>query len=266
MLRLLDSRSGSYAQVRPAQPGLLRVCAYLQEPGAEIDLTWLRALVVADLLLRAAELLNLQVFTTLAYPGQDSVQELARERAADALGIHPPAARISLREARASPDGPIDVHLVSQDADAGGNPSGLVTRVGAARLRPAAHHGKPVSAAALAGPGHDPLAVRFALLSLPYHQPVDLTERMLASAQETVAHWRHHVADWAQSPSRPVPAQIAARIRGAFSDLDTTSLLALLHDLARDADVPAGARFETFLYADRVLGLDLPRDIGRVRG
>jgi cysteinyl-tRNA synthetase len=40
----------------------------------------------------------------------------------------------------------------------------------------------------------------------------------------------------------------------------------LLHDLARDADVPAGAKFETFLYADRVLGLDLPCDIGRARG
>jgi hypothetical protein len=42
------------------------------------------------------------------------------------------------------------------------------------------------------------------------------------------------------------------------------SALALLRSLASDEDVPAGARFETFVYADRVLGLDLPRDIGRV--
>jgi hypothetical protein len=59
---------------------------------------------------------------------------------------------------------------------------------------------------------------------------------------------------------------MAETIRDAFSDLDTTSLLALLHDLAHGADMPAGAKFETFLYADRVLGLDLARDIGRVRG
>jgi hypothetical protein len=248
VLRLLDARSGSYAQVRPAQPGVLRVCAYLTETAGDADITWLRVLLVADLLLRSAELRNLQVFTTLAFADPGSAQAAACERAAGALGIHPFAAGASL------PDGPVDVHLVSQDADAGGHPSGLVTRVGAARLRREA------------GPGDDPLAVRLALMSLPYYQPADLTEGVLAGAQETVAQWRHQVADWAESPSRPIPAQIAETIRGAFSDLDTTSMLALLHDLTREADMPAGARFETFLYADRVLGLDLPRDIGRPRG
>jgi hypothetical protein len=33
--------------------------------------------------------------------------------------------------------------------------------------------------------------------------------------------------------------------------------------LAADETVPPGPRFETFVYADRGLGLDLPRDIGR---
>ena len=266
MLRLLDARSGSYAQVRPTQSGLLRVCAYLPETAGDADFTWLRVLLVADLLLRAAELRNLQVFTMLAFTDQGSEQAAACERAAGALGIHPPAARASLQEARTSPDGPIDVHLVSRDADADGNPSGLVTRVSAAQLRREAHHHQAVGADVLAGPGHDPLAVRLALMSLPYHQPADLTESILASAQETVAHWRHQVAGWAESPSRPIPVQLAQTIRGAFSDLDTTSLLALLHDLALVADMPAGAKFETFLYADRVLGLDLARDIGRARG
>jgi hypothetical protein len=260
VLRLLDARSGSYAQVSPAQPGVLRVRAYLQQAAGDADITWLRVLLVADLLLRAAELRNLQVFTALAVAGPGSAQAADCERAVGALGIHPFAAGASL------PDGPIDVHLVSQDADADGNPSGLVARVGAARLRRAAHHGGAPGPDALAGAGDDPLAVRLALMSLPYHRPADLTDGMLASAQETVARWRHQVADWAESPSRPVPAQIAETIRGAFSDLDTESMLALLRDLAHDDGVPAGARFETFLYADRVLGLDLPRDIGRARG
>jgi hypothetical protein len=39
--------------------------------------------------------------------------------------------------------------------------------------------------------------------------------------------------------------------------------VALLHGLAHDDSVPAGAKFETFVYADRVLGLDLPSEIGR---
>ena len=223
VLRLRDARSGSFVQVRPAKAGLLRVCAYLPETAVDEDITWLRVLLVADLLLRAAELRNLQVLTVLAFTDPGSAQAAARERAADALGIHPPAARASLLQARTSPDGPIDVHLVSQDADADDSPGGLVTRVGAAQLR---------------REGDDPLAVRLALLSLPYYQPADLTEGMLASAQDTVVHWRRQVSDWAESPSRPIPVQLADTIRGAFSDLDTVSVLAFLHDLARDAGVP----------------------------
>ena len=37
----------------------------------------------------------------------------------------------------------------------------------------------------------------------------------------------------------------------------------LLNGLAADDTLPPGPRFETFLYADRVLGLNLPGDIGR---
>lgn len=78
-----------------------------------------------------------------------------------------------------------------------------------------------------------------------------------------MGHWRLRVAQWAESPSRPVPAQIAETVQSAFGDLNTVSALALLRGLEADPDVPAGAKFETFLYADRILGLDLPRDIGR---
>jgi hypothetical protein len=60
-----------------------------------------------------------------------------------------------------------------------------------------------------------------------------------------------------------MPAHIADAASAAFSDLDTPSALALLSGLAPDTGVPAGAKFETFVYADRILGLDLPRDVGR---
>ena len=251
VLCLFDARSGSYAEIRPARPGLLRVCAHVAGAAGGTDITWLRVLLVADLLARAAELHHLQVLTVLAHPGQ--APGPAAERAAGALGIRPPAARASLPEAHTSPGGPIDVHVDTVE----GGQSGLVARVGTARLR---------GADVLAGPGDYPLAVRLALISLPYHQPADLSEDVLASAQETIAHWRRQVAGWAESPSRPVPARIAQALRAAFGDLDTAAALALLRDLAPDADVPAGAKFETFVYADRVLGLDLPRDIGRASG
>jgi hypothetical protein len=97
-----------------------------------------------------------------------------------------------------------------------------------------------------------------------YRQPVELTDDMVASAEETAARWRGQVAGWAESPSRPVPAPIADELWSAFGDLDIVSALAVLRGLTPDDDIPAGAKFETFLAADRVLGLDLPRDIGRI--
>ncbi len=262
MVRLLDARDDSYAEVRPARPGLLRVCAHVPATPGGTDITWLRVPLVADLLFRAAELRDLQVLTVLAFTGQSAAQLEAFERAADAVGIHPPAARTSVPEAHASPDGLIDVHVISQGADGDGGQGGLVTRVGAARIWRADGHDAAAARDVLAGPA-DPLAVRLALMSFPYHQPADLTEEVLVSADETVARWRRQVAHWAESPSRPMPTRISQAAWSAFGDLDTVSALGLLRDLIGDTDVPAGAKFETFVYADRVLGLDLPRDIGR---
>ena len=214
------------------------------------DLTGPRVLLVADLLARVAELGSLQVFYALASDGQQPVLE----RAVDVLGIHPPAARASPAEAQAALGGPIDVYLGSDGAPADDR---LVVPVGAARLP------REAGTAADLLAGDEPSAVRLALLSSPYHQPADLTEETLADARAAAGRWRLQVARWAESPSRPPPAQIAQAFRSAFDDLDTVSALALLRSLEADPDVPAGAKFETFLYADRVLGLDLPRDIGR---
>jgi hypothetical protein len=234
------------------------VCAQVPEAAGRSDLAGLRVLLVADLLARTAELRDWQVLTALA--GQDSAQLAALERAADALNIHPPAVRAGAGEARASLGGPIDVHLVGDDADVNGDPGGLVARVGPVRPRETG----PVDESAADRP--DPLAIRLALLSFPYHQPTDLTEDVLAQARQTLAHWRRRVAEWAQLPSRPMPAPVVDRLRAAFDDLDTAAALAFLQSLEPDDDVPTGARFETFVYADRILGLDLPRDSGRTGG
>jgi hypothetical protein len=262
VLRLLDARTGSYVEVRSARSGLLRVCAHLPEAGAGSDITGLRVLLVADLLTRTAELRKLQVLTAVTSGDWSSGQLAAVEHAADALGIHPPAARVSSGDARASLGGPIDVYLAGGAADGVDRGSSLVTRVGAAYLHRAGDRGKADDL--LAGYEDEPLAVRLALMSVPYHQRAVLTEGALADARALVGCWRLRVAQWAELPSRPVPAQIAETARAAFDDLDTVSALGLLRGLADDDSVPAGARFETFLYADRILSLDLPRDIGRI--
>jgi hypothetical protein len=226
MVRLLDARSGSYAEVRPARPGLLRVCAHVPAPTGVTDTAWLRVPLVADLLFRTAELGGIQVLTLLAFAGRSATQMETFERAVGALGIHPPAAHASLP-------------------------------------RRADDHDPATAGDVLAGPA-DPLAVRLALMSFLYHQPAELTKDVLTRADETIARWRRQVAEWAESPSRPMPALTSQAAGSAFGDLDTPSAPGVLREVIGDADVEAGAKFETFVYADRILGLDLPRDIGRI--
>ena len=258
MLRLLDARTGRYAEVRPARPGLLRLCAHV--PGAS-GITGLRVLLVADLLARVAEMGKLQALTVLVTDGELPGQVPAVERAAAAFGIHPPAGPASPGDAQALLGGPVDVHVVSYGTSADDGQSGVVTCVGDAHMPGTAAHGE-ATADLLAG--HDPLTVRLALMSFPSRQPADLAASVLAGARETVTDWRHRVAQWAEWPSKPVPAHLAETARAAFGDLDIPSAIALLRGLADDDSVPAGAKFETFLYVDRILGLDLPREIGKL--
>jgi cysteinyl-tRNA synthetase len=113
--------------------------------------------------------------------------------------------------------------------------------------------------------GLDPLAVRLALMEHHYRRQMNLTWDTLRAAGRTLGLWRRRVAEWANSPSRPIDRDHAGRIEQALDDdLDTPLALRLLRDLERDETVAPGSRFETFLHLDHVLGLDLSADIGRV--
>ena len=259
MFHLLDDRRGSHGVVSLSRPGPLRVCAHVRATADAADLTGLRVLLMADLLVRAAELRGLQVLTTRAFTGEPA-RQAAVELAADALEVHPPLLPAAASSG-AWPGGPADVHVAGGDAADKDDRSGILIRAAAARLAPDAWPGDAV--AGTLG-GHDPLAVRFALMSLPRQQPTELTAATLADATRTLYEWRHQVAIWAQSPSRRIPEPIAATVGAAFDNLDTVAALSLLGELAADEAVPPGARFEAFVYTDRVLGLDLPRDIGRL--
>ncbi|MER7490927.1 hypothetical protein ABTY20_34615, partial [Streptomyces sp. NPDC126497] len=79
----------------------------------------------------------------------------------------------------------------------------------------------------------------------------------------TLDRWRRAVADWARRPSRPVPDAVRAGLRTAWEDdLDTAGVLGVLCAVETDPGLADGARFETYAYADRLLGLDLTRDLG----
>jgi hypothetical protein len=111
--------------------------------------------------------------------------------------------------------------------------------------------------------GVDPAVLRLALFTRHHNAPVRLEADVLDAAEATLARWRGAVARWARRPSRPVPDDVRGWLRDAWDDdLDVPRVLDVLRDVENEPDLPDGARFETYAYADRLLGLELTRDLG----
>ena len=157
----------------------------------------------------------------------------------------------------------MDVHVAGQDAGVAPGLAGLSVAVGATRLAGAGRYPDAAGEGLFAASRDDPLAVRLALMSFPSHRPADVNGDGLAEARGTLGSWRQQVARWAESPSRPIPAPIAEAAGLAFGGLEPCPRWRCCAAWLADASVPAGAKFETFVYADRVLGLDLAREVGR---
>jgi hypothetical protein len=72
------------------------------------------------------------------------------------------------------------------------------------------------------------------------------------------------VAEWAGSPSRPIPSRFREQAEASLADdLDTAAVLRLLDEIEADQTVADGAKFETFAFLDRVLGLGLTSAVGQ---
>jgi len=259
-LRMLDARTGSAVEVRPARPGLLRVCAHARPESEKSGLNGVRVLLLADLLARSAELIGIQVFTAVVFPCAVPAELTCAERAASELGVHPPAVRTGVGADGALPAGWADVRIIDDAASPKVSGGEIVTRAGSVRWRGSADGDRLPEMTPFT---RDAAAVRLALMSAPYGDAVDLNDVDFVSACETVTRWRRLVGLWAESPSKPIPEGIARQIGSAFRDLDMVPVLALLRDLASDEAIAPGAKFETIVFADRVLGLDLAREIGQ---
>ncbi|MFJ7196408.1 MULTISPECIES: hypothetical protein [unclassified Streptomyces] len=276
MLRIADTRTGHLVEVPAAPRRLLRSCVHLPDIGTGPDTgtglgpVHLRVPLIGDVLARTAELNGLQVVTVLTTPELTHEQARALDRVMAVLGIHPPAV-IGAHRPDAALGGPADLHVAAAGttpADAG---SGALIEVGQVATAPPAEDAPAVpDLAALPGlpdtpmpEAADPLAVRLLLLGRPYATPVTVTGPALAEARRTLRDWRRSVADWAQQPSRPIPTDLLRQSHTALTEnLDVPAVLTLLAKVAERPDVPPGAKFETFAHLDRVLGLDLARDIG----
>ncbi|MGK3943223.1 hypothetical protein RKD19_006963 [Streptomyces canus] len=235
MLRITDARTGETVDAVPARRGLTRVEAHV--PG--YDPSALRVLLVADLLVRALEIGGTPVWALLT--GDREQAEL--HAGAAALGIRPFEDRRDVGPGWGESQA---VHVVGEGGTA---PDGV--RVAVAPVR------TPDIPA-----GTDPAEIRLALLTVPRSTPARLDAAALTEAHDTLPRWRRAVAGWARHPSRPVPDTVRGRLRTAWEDdLDVPEVLRVLR-WVETSDLPEGARFETYAYADRLLGLELTRDLG----
>ncbi|MFE1442540.1 hypothetical protein [Streptomyces sp. NPDC058739] len=241
MLRIIDARTGEPVEAAPVRRGLTRVEAHAGGPG----LTALRVLLVADLLVRALELGGTPVWAVLA----GAPREAELRAAAAALGVRP------------FEDG--------RDMGAGLGEAQVI-HVGVREEGRVADGGVLVEVApvlAASEPDPDPAVLRLALLTRPRGTEMELDTAARTEAHERLTRWRRAVAGWARSPSRPIPAEVRQRLREAWEDdLDLPGVLRVLRQVEEAGqDLPDGARFETYAYADRLLGLDLTHDLGAPR-
>ncbi|WP_345595867.1 hypothetical protein [Streptomyces marokkonensis] len=242
MLRIIDARTQKPTSAAPARRAPTRVVAHA--PGR--DTTGLRVLLVADLLVRALELDGTPAWALLT--GAEDGTRLRADAAA--LGVRP-----------------------FEDGGAAGSVPGTGQAVYVVRQGGAAPDGATVAVAPVDAAGQDiegfdddpaaPDAVRLALLERHHHARVELDASALGDARDTLTRWRRAVAAWARQPSRPVPGEVRDQLRAAWEDdLDAPGVLSVLRRVETDPDLPDGARFEIYAYADRFLGLHLARDIG----
>ncbi|MGY1502488.1 hypothetical protein ACW4TU_38890 [Streptomyces sp. QTS52] len=239
MLRIFDATTAESVVAAPARRALTRVEAHAPGFGA----TALRVLLVADVLARALEIGGTPVWAVLA--AEKQVAEL--RAGAAALGVRPFEDRRDVGPEFAEAQ---LIHVVSRGDRVTGGIRLDVAPVG--------------SADGVGAPGDiDPATLRLALLAHPRSEPVRLTPAALADAGSALAHWRRSVAAWAVQPSRPVPEEVRQELRAAWEDdLNLPAVLDVLRRVETLDGLPDGARFETYAYADRILGLELTREIG----
>jgi len=251
-LRLTDSRTNRLAET-PAR--LMRVSVHLMCTDQQVDVNDLRALLVCDVLHRVAELSGAQVTTALVLPDPQSELITAVQSATRALGIHPPTGQPGSGDVADTLGGTAHVQVFADGTIRRDAPGAIWLDV--ARVR------ENRSGAAHVGESADPLAVRLALLGHRYREPCALDSQQLDEAARTLMWWRRRVAGWAQRPSEPIPRELHRRAVVVLTDdLDTPAALLMLRHVDQAADVADGAKFEMFAYLDRVLGLELTREVG----
>lgn len=211
-------------------------------------------MVITDVLMRTVEADGGQMAWACELPDPTPEHVKALQALMAALGAHPPSGFTASGESLEDLGDAADVHVFADGRRNG--EQGVWLEVGSTSGA-WAQQTSPVE-------GEDPLAVRLTLLGQPYRRPATLTPHDIRDSERTLLRWRHQVAQWACLPSKPVPEEIRRRADDALAaDLATPDVLKLLLCAEAADDIPEGAKFETFAHLDRILGLELTREIGR---
>jgi cysteinyl-tRNA synthetase len=104
--------------------------------------------------------------------------------------------------------------------------------------------------------GLDPLALRLALLENRYRSQMNLTWDSLRAAEATLQRWREQLSKWGTTSELKYDQEIHANF---INDLDTPKVLIRLRTVEKDGTLGSLDKRAIFLYADKVLGLDLSR-------
>lgn len=264
MFRLYDIRTRQIEEIKPAPGGLLRLHLRSETGQRPAHIGDLRLFLVADLISRNAEHRhNLASWLTTAMPDDAAPGQAGASAAAHGDAFQADTTAMNLRPTERATAG-LEV------ADLAGSGEIMVgtclVRAGQVLFegRGIEAGAVPVRLSDLAARGLDPLALRLAFLSGRYREPADLSWEALSGADQKLHRWRERVAEWAESPSKPVQARVTEQVGAAFDDdLDTPAALRALAWLEEDPQTPPGSKLESFLHADQLLALDLARDIGR---
>ncbi len=104
--------------------------------------------------------------------------------------------------------------------------------------------------------GFDPLSLRLCFLENRYRSQMDLSWQSISAAHETIKRWRSKISGWGVLENTSAVSNVLEFLE---NDLDTPRVITYLRALEKDASTSDQQKANAFIYADRVLGLDLTR-------
>jgi cysteinyl-tRNA synthetase len=104
--------------------------------------------------------------------------------------------------------------------------------------------------------GLDPLSARLCFLENRFRSQMDLTWDSLEIADAQLNKWRKKTAQWGDSSEYLIDREFLSSIE---NDLDTPRALQRLREVEKSNEIADADKRAIFIYADRVLALDLTR-------